>query len=73
MGRPGHFITIKVCIEVDGYYAVRMRHWQERENFRLGDSHRKATAWMNLHTLDQGFGDKRLVSGPIFPDGDARK
>jgi hypothetical protein len=41
---------------------------KEKENFRLGDSHRKDTAWVKLYTLGQDFEEKRLVSGPILPD-----
>lgn len=68
MDRLGHIITIKVCIEID-YHAERMRY--RKENFRLGDSHRKDTAWAKLYTLAEGFEKKSLVSGPIFPNDSA--
>jgi hypothetical protein len=67
MDSLGHIITIRVCIEVD-YHAERMK---EKENFRLGDSHRKDTAWVKLYMPGQVFEEKRLVCGPILPDDGA--
>jgi hypothetical protein len=72
MDRLGHIITIKVRIEVD-YRLPRGVHetLKRKRKFRLGDSHRKDTAWVKLYTLGQDFEEKRLVSGPIVPDDGA--